>query len=399
MSTSNSQDMSEQMSSQQQSKKKINLMNINPTDGQAGTDTTGQKISEREILRANRALYQDENKSDLIIDVEGDKSGLENQWKYYLGRIPNILLYLGFAGLAVFYAVSVTVAAPVLFAGGIILAAVFALRAVTEVWKMFAQKSVQVRKLKISKSKWFRPNFLEFLSSGVIGVGLLTLGILMLINPAFLGALLGVSLAVKIGLVVAGVAFVAKSVFDYFGPRMPKSKPMLKHILTKLNIPDTILYGAGLALGIMALIMNGAFAVAPVFFVAVFACRTIASFLRMFGNSRRCARIAKSLEVMSLFLIAGLLLGAGIMFAPAIATSLGVSALFVKIAGCVAGGLFALAAAAKIWVGTKIESQDLLISGVLPDKNKFMDSLEDNEELQPPEEEANETDKNKVKIV
>lgn len=300
---------------------------------------------------SNNSTRVGESEPELTQETKGKLSNLN----FELGRIPNILLYVSFAVLSVFYAL--TVAAPVLFACGIILATAFGLRAFAEVWKVFT-------KGKSDKLNWLRPNFLESLSSGIIGAGLLTLGILMLINPAFLGAFLGVSFAVKIGLVAAGVTFLAKGVFNYFSRKIdsqnsPKLKPFLDNLL------DVVLYGAGLGLGIMALILNGAFAIAPVLFATVFLMRTAASVFRIFNkDSERTmpAKIARGLEVASLFLVGGLLLVSAIAFAPTIAAFLGLPALFCQIAGCIAGGLFAFAALAKMLVGSKIELFDTLIA-------------------------------------
>lgn len=321
-------------------------------------------------------------------------SNPQNSWfsisdnKILFGRIPKILLYLGFAALAVLYAVSV--AAPVLFAGGIILATAFAFRAISEGWKIYTKGPGK-------KLNWLRPNFLESLSSGIIGTGLLTLGVLMLINPAFLGAFLGVSLAVKIWLVVAGVTFLAKGILNYFSQKLdmdvhPKRQCFLN------NLPDALLYGVGLALGIMALVMNGAFVVVPVLFATVFLMRIATSILRMFNPEKLknldnpyavetqldryltrfqgvFYKIAKILDVSSLILVGALLLIAGIMFAPTIAAALGISALFVKIAGFVAGSLFFFAAGAKIWAGTSIEIFDSQIATGHVDRNGALSNV------------------------
>ncbi|MBQ9491195.1 MAG: hypothetical protein IJU86_00240 [Firmicutes bacterium] len=283
---------------------------------------------------------------------------------FNLGRIPNILLYGSFAGLGILYAVSVTVAAPVLFAGGIFLATAFAMNAIAEVWKIFAEVPQNKEEEDKKKLSWLKPNFLEFLSTEAIGLGLLALGILMLVGPAFLGALAGVGFAVKIGLVVAGITFLAKGVFSYASAKLnPKTKAILE------NAPNVLLYGAGLGLGIAALVLNGAFAVAPFLFAAIFLMRTIASFARMFDHSKfyplfpmKESKIAKGFEIASLFVLGGALVVAGSMFAPAVAAFLGISALFSQIAGCVAGGLFVLAAFAKIFVGQKIERKDFALS-------------------------------------
>ncbi len=272
-----------------------------------------------------------------------------------LGRIPNILLYGSFAGLGILYAVSVTVAAPVLFAGGIILATAFAMNAIAEVWKIFAKVPQDKNEEDEKKLSWLKPNFLEFLSTEAIGLGLLALGILMLVGPAFLGALAGVGFAVKIGLVVAGTTFLAKGVFSYASAKLnSKMKAILE------NAPNVLLYGAGLGLGIAALVLNGAFAVAPFLFAAIFLMRTIASFARMI--SKTPGKIAQGFEFASLFVLGGALVVAGSMFAPAVAAFLGISALFSQIAGCVAGGLFVLAAFAKIFVGPTIELKDFALS-------------------------------------
>ena len=339
-------------------------------------------------------------KSDSVNKLNSDNnlgagaSNPQNSWfsisdnKILFGRIPKILLYLGFAALAVLYAVSV--AAPVLFAGGIILATAFAFRAISEGWKIYTKGPGK-------KLNWLRPNFLESLSSGIIGTGLLTLGVLMLINPAFLGAFLGVSLAVKIWLVVAGVTFLAKGILNYFSQKLDMElHPKLQCFLN--NLPDALLYGFGLALGIMALVMNGAFVVVPVLFATVFLMRIATSILRMFNPEKLknldnpyavetqldryltrfqgvFYKIAKILDVSSLILVGALLLIAGIMFAPTIAAALGISALFVKIAGFVAGSLFFFAAGAKIWAGTSIEIFDSQIATGHVDRNGALSNV------------------------
>ena len=291
---------------------------------------------------------------------------------FNVGRLPSILLYTGFAGLGILYAVSVTVAAPVLFAGGIILATAFAMNAIAEVWKIFAKVPQNKEKEDKKKLSWLKPNFLEFLSTEAIGLGLLALGILMLVGPAFLGALAGVGFAVKIGLVVAGITFLAKGIFNYV---LANSNICPRAKATFVNLPNVLLYGAGLGLGIAALVLHGAFAVAPFLLTAVFAMRFAASIDRMFDQNRYASfkrksktagNIAKGFELASLFVLGGALVVAGSIFAPAVAAFLGISALFSQIAGCVAGGLFVLAAFAKIFVGQTIEQKDFELSTGMP---------------------------------
>lgn len=164
----------------------------------------------------------------------------------------------------------------------------------------------------------------------------------------------------------------AKSILDYFLPKITIDLK-LKKIFE--NVANVLLYGAGLGLGIAALVLHGAFVVAPLLLTAVFAMRFAASIARMFDQNRYASfehksktagNTAKSFEIASLLVLGGALVAAGSIFAPAVAAFLGISTLFSQIAGCVAGGLFVLAAVAKMFAGSTIERRDFELSAGTP---------------------------------
>ena len=276
--------------------------------------------------------------------------------KRILGRLPKILIYSSFAVLAIIYACTVTASLPVLFIGGIVFASVFALRAIAESWRIFNKKSYEYDDYEEnggSRTHIERQRLLDIGSLIILGLALIALGISFVIAPSVLSVFMHLPVIFKIGSAILGMLFICKSA-SYF-----KSKAFqnLLGCVVK-NLPDTFLYASGLALGIFSLIMTGGLAIVPILFTSIFACRTAASICHMFPNINLARNLARAFETSSLMIIGLGLLFAGILVAPAIATSLGISALFVKIATITIGSLFIFSGAAKMWVGKKLEDMN-----------------------------------------
>ena len=350
------------------------------------------------------------DKSDILLDkleVSGKKV-LTGKGVAF-GFLPEVILYSGFAALSFIFAFSLATA-PILMLGGIGLGAVFVLQAVYGILTFKRRKSLMGTKKNgeqieiidenqeetnkellrdkmnnyeeltkngknplmqtvINKSPKKRakgaPRFVGFLSFMVLGISLMLLGIALFTAPAaFLGSLVGLSFAVKIGVIVTGAIFLAKGLTDYI--KMKGEWEDLKKCRARRrvlsNLFDLILYGASAGLGIAAMITSG-FAFIPAVFTAVFAMYALASVLHMFSHLNLFSgigRVARCLEAVALGAMGLTLIVSGIAFAPLLvgtfglpATVIGMSSiLFAQIASIFMGALFIALAACKISMGT-----------------------------------------------
>ena len=295
------------------------------------------------------------------IDVENLSAGHVNyvsMLEQIFGRLPKILIYASSAVFFIIYICSVTASLPVVFVSSLVVGTVFALRAAAEFWRIFKNKSDDYinkeadrenpegkSSITIEKQRW-----LDFIALLISGLSLIVLGTILLASPMILGIFLQASIIFKISLIAFGSLFIFKSI-SYFESKLSCGR--LGYIFK--NLPDTLLYGAGLLLGISSLIMTGGLSIVPILFTSFFACRTASSICHMFPNKRIARNLAIKLEAVSLVIIACALIFSGILLAPTFATLIGTSTLFVKIALLITGFLFACSALAKFLVGLKLK--------------------------------------------
>ena len=282
---------------------------------------------------------------------------LERIW----GRLPKVLIYASFAVFSIIYVCTVTVSLPILFGIGLVIGTVFALRAAAEFWRIFKNKSDDYvnkeadRENPEGKSSITieKQRLLDFIALLIFGLSLVALGITLVASPAFLGIFLQTPIIFKIVLIALGSLFVFKSM-SYFESKLSRTR---LGCVAK-NLPDTLLYVAGLSLGIFSLVITGGLSTIPILFTTVFACLTASSICHMFPNKQIARKLSRNLEIASLMVVSLGLFFAGILASPVIAASLGISVLFIKTALLITGFLFTLSALAKAWVGAKLEDMD-----------------------------------------
>ena len=192
------------------------------------------------------------------------------------------------------------------------------------------------------------PEWLNFAAPLLLSLGLLGFGILAFATPALLG-MTGLSLVFKICSLVAGTAFAAKALL---GDTCKRATNLIPRLIK--NVPNVLIYGTGLALGISVLVLNGAFTIIPAVFTLIFALRTVASVLDVFGkndSTKGIGMVARLIKTISFAVSAVSLGAAAIFFAPAVASWMGVTALFVQIAGGIGGGVCLVSAVVKFMFG------------------------------------------------
>lgn len=256
---------------------------------------------------------------------------------------------------------------PVFMIGGGILALASVLYTVADAWELV--KSVNnksggniesgliksIEETESSPSKMTQGKgileWLNFAAPLLLGFGLLSFGILAS-TPALLG-MTGLSLVFKICSLVSGTAFALKALVSILlGDTCKRATSLIKRFIK--NVPNVFIYGTGLALGISVLVLNGALSVIPLVFTLVFALRTVASVLDIFGendSTKGVGRVARFLKSISFAVSAVSLGAAAIFFAPAVASFMGVTASFVQIAGGIGGGVCLFAAVMKFMFG------------------------------------------------
>ena len=272
-----------------------------------------------------------------------------------LGRLPKILIYASFAVISIFYSCLAATSTPVLFTAGIIIASVFILRSIAELCRIFNNKSngyVNEEEQIVSRNKSDKQHWIDFCALLMLGLSLIALGITFMVAPAFLGIFMHVHTVFKIGLSILGVFFVGKDISCLNSKLFRKRAGLIIK-----NLPDVLLYASGFALGIFSLVLTGGLAPVPIILTTVvFALRTIASICNIFQQKSQTARnLAIKFEAISLAMIGCALIISGILFSPAVAALIGTSTLFVKMTLLITGFLFALSAAAKFWVGSKLK--------------------------------------------
>ncbi|MBQ9491649.1 MAG: hypothetical protein IJU86_02605 [Firmicutes bacterium] len=116
-----------------------------------------------------------------------------------LANLPGFLIYSGLCGLGIFFAVTTSASAPILFAAGCASALIFGLRAIAKFLRITKRNQAIY---------WAKK--LNVLSSGLLGLILILFGAL-----AFAGLLPGLSVLFNIGFVVSGVLFFANGVLNW----------------------------------------------------------------------------------------------------------------------------------------------------------------------------------------
>ena len=264
--------------------------------------------------------------------------------------------------------------APVFMIGGGIFALASVLYTVADAWEFVKsiKKQLNIKKLStdeidpeiefdgITGSQMTQgkgiPEWLNFAAPLLLSLGLLGFGILAFATPALLG-MTGLSLVFKICSLVAGTAFGMKALMNLLGCEGSKASSFFKMLLK--NAPNVFIYGTGLALGISVLVLNGAFTAIPVVFTLIFALRTVASVLDVFGkndSTKGIGMVARLIKTISFAVSAVSLGAAAIFFAPAVASFMGVTASFVQIAGGIGCGVCLFAAIVKFMFGFSSDS-------------------------------------------
>ena len=345
-------------------------------------------------------------------------------WEYWtpIGvftyNVSKILLTLGLAVLAGFYAFAVTSAMPVLFGGGIVLAVVFGFYAISNMITLY--KTPQK-----DKNTKFKPAIFRSCGTVVLGLALAALGVLLLVAQPFMGALFGVGIAVKIGLIVAGALFVAKGISDgIIQTRQPEGK--LKNIFARL--PHFLLNIVPAALGILAIVVGISTGILylPIAIVAIFAMRFASHISRALSKStkteekaetekplisseerkpsmrivleqkkanneedlasvdgdelnsqNKCMTAARVLDNLSLMAIGGGLIVAGALFAAPLAVAIGIPVLFAQIPLLVIGSLSALMGLTKFFIGPMIELREDEINLIAPSFGSKLTEIND----------------------
>ena len=329
-----------------------------------------------------------------------------------------ILLTLGLAVLAGFYAFAVTSAMPVLFGGGIVLAVVFGFYTISNIIGLF-------KALPKGGTTRFKPAYFRSIGTVLLGAALIALGVLLLVAPLSVGALFGVGIAVKIGLIAAGALFAAKGISDgIIQTRQPKGK--LKNIFARF--PHFLLNIAPVVLGILAIVVGISTGIPylPVAIAAIFAMRFASHVLRALSkptkteekgkiemvepivrpvsqqplihnenenvlasiddnklnSQNKCMTAARVLDNLSLMAIGGGLIVAGALFAAPLAAAIGIPVLFAQISLLVIGSLSALMGLTKFFIGPMIESLEEKINLIIPSSVTESDhKLDNNSEL------------------
>ena len=337
-------------------------------------------------------------------------------------NVSKILLTLGLAVLAGFYAFAVTSAMPVLFGGGIVLAVVFGFYAISNMITLY--KTPQK-----DKNTKFKPAIFRSCGTVVLGLALAALGVLLLVAQPFMGALFGVGIAVKIGLIVAGALFVAKGISDgIIQTRQPEGK--WKNLFARL--PHFLLNIAPVLLGILAIVVGISTGILylPIAIVAIFAMRLASHISRALSkptktekkeeteqvispesqespqciiqkqedydlgeneNNRqraltddeelnsqnKCMTAARVLDNLSLMAIGGGLIVAGALFAAPLAVAIGIPVLFAQIPLLVIGSLSALMGLTKFFIGPMIELREDEINLIAPSFGSKLTEIND----------------------
>ena len=116
-----------------------------------------------------------------------------------LANWPGFLIYSGLCGLGIFFAVTTSVSAPILFAAGCASALIFGLRAIAKFLRITKRNQAIY---------WAKK--LDVLFSGLLGLILILFGVL-----AFAGLLPGLSVLFSIGLILSGILFFANGVLNW----------------------------------------------------------------------------------------------------------------------------------------------------------------------------------------
>lgn len=283
--------------------------------------------------------------------------GILEAYKEIAYTLPKIFLDASLAAVGlVFVFVS---NAPVFMIGGGILALASICYTVAGAWK-FVKSIMKTKATKtmdsielVDQGKGI-PEWLNFLAPSLLSFGLLCFGILAFFAPALLG-MTELSLVFKICSLVASAAFAGKASVNILLANAFKSSPKINLIGKWMNGPSNVLiYGTGLVLGISVLVLNGALTPISVVFTLIFALRTVASVLDVFGkndSTEGVGRVARFLKSISFAVSAVSLGAAAIFFAPAVAFGMGVTASFVQIAGGIGGLVCLFAAIMKFMFG------------------------------------------------
>ena len=313
--------------------------------------------------------------------------------KYHaLANWPGFLIYSGLCGLGIFFAVTTSVSAPILFAAGCASALIFGLRAFAKFLRITKRNQAIY---------WAKK--LDVLSSGLLGLILIVFGAL-----AFAGLLPGLSVLLSIGLISSGVLFFANGVLNWISgtrnklfqslsePSNPEKHFSLDNkkvfegnvsdrLKIVLNIVKVLLNIIGSAIGVYAalssmpllsllgviLLIGCAFRIYALFFRALLGNNQIYQNRKNKKDDKNeqkdqeegkkivRATVGKRLENVSLGAIALALFGFGIsLFVSPFFAPLGISVLAAKIFSLGGGVLALLEMVANIMFGSRANMYD-----------------------------------------